>query len=1179
MTSAIPAIPAQPKRAKRTKTNLATVSLPKCKYELLDEATRERKEEMAQKAAVEEAKKSYPDTNTKPDIFLSSSFLSDDKIIIVNYPKNKKEKREKRDKDINDAYNALNGTKNDNSTQDMPQGAIDALEKLLGKVPDQQKTRGSNYGRLAQDFTFPSKQQSTAGKSKETNEEETAASSSKSYEDEREADLEDLDKKERARRRKSNLNALAPSFTPSFASSGSSTDQNKSVDSDSRIEVEDRKKKNKKEKAVIDVNGDIESPTYQRKPKKSSQQILPSELSAIDTTTGSYGSYVTNSFEPAFFMPAAPPTPFPVQFVENSPPNWEEFQKNLSTEVVSRVEMQVQKHIEKLVSEVRTTLVETRPEYTNSSSSVSDKGKDDTVRLFEETERKNEENRFNKMQEELLQELQNYQHDILSSHEELMLRHEEVQTRHFQLQAEVQSTSVVQRRHVELQNMLQKELSQLDELKTRLQEMQSEHRKMQDRQQQLHDEMTDSQTLRRRLGEFDGEIAQLRFKNNQLTEENTLLRNEIAKLSEESKVKERKQDTFILELQNRERQLQSENIILKNKFSNNESELNLVRNKNKQVELSLEEQIQKFRTLQNENQKLFEENTATKNSHQSNISELKSKLRQAENELAESRRKYEFDINTWKSNEENLRAELQDTARQLDDVRDYHSLKKVQEKLESERNELLRINRELQTQPRNLENETIQTIQNELAAHRTCKKSLENRVSELSKVRQELEKEVAELVELRPRIKELEKQASDLERSCLKMKELETHSVELDHYRRRTHELETEIKNLRQHGRDSENHANQIENLQQMCHDLEEKFDNTNSEVIQLRHNNSELKKEASAKAEEVKLRTSELNQARGINQSLQNRTIEIVNELSDLRMRLREIEAEKNRLQMNAASTSTISYNSPMHTPRITNSDNILDERRISRDQMLYSNPSIPNNLSNFESSNYNRIKPQNTPNTYSQQTFSPLNNNMSSQSLQSSQPMQIMTSGINLQHSQASQYSPNHFSSTNHLQYNQPPQEVQSVVPLQQFSHIPPVVQLPHSHHLLHSAQQQKMTQQMQTHSQLPPLVTMQSYSTNVSALPSPTTSQQGSQSHPTQQKNGKAHSRNSSNNLGNNHPKQSKQKSNRKKQKNASGSQHKGVNDTVANNANNANNPQTNATDSNALRNPWNKSELNN
>jgi len=31
--------------------------------------------------------------------------LQDDKIIIVNYPKNKKEK------DINDAFNALNGTR------------------------------------------------------------------------------------------------------------------------------------------------------------------------------------------------------------------------------------------------------------------------------------------------------------------------------------------------------------------------------------------------------------------------------------------------------------------------------------------------------------------------------------------------------------------------------------------------------------------------------------------------------------------------------------------------------------------------------------------------------------------------------------------------------------------------------------------------------------------------------------------------------------------------------------------------------------------------------------------------------------------------------------------------------------------------------------------------------------
>ncbi|CAI2167725.1 2739_t:CDS:2 [Funneliformis geosporum] len=1116
-TSATPVTPALPKKAKRTRTNMATVTLPKCEsaYKLLDEATRERQEEMAEKSVTEEAKKRFPDTNSKPDIFQSSSFLMDmdDKIIIVNYPKNKKEKREKREKDIKDTLNALHGTKNDNSTQDMPQGAIEALEKLLGKVPDQQKTRGSNYGRLAQDFTFPAKQQSTAGRSKGTKEEESAASSSKTNENARETGLEELDKKERARRRKSNLNALAPSFKPTFASSGSSTDQNRS-DSDSKTEVDDRKKKNKKEKAVLDVNGDTELP-YQRKPRKSSQQILPSELSALDTTTGSYGSFVSTSFDQAFFVPAAPPPPFPVQYVENSPPNWEEFQKNLSSEVVSRVEMEVQKHIVKLVSEVRTTLAETKPECTTSSSSASDKRKDDTIRRLEETERKNEEIRFNKMQEQFLQELQDYQQDIRSSHEEFLLRHEEVQTRHLQLQAElkqtkdeVQSTSNVQRRHVELQNMLQKELSQLDELKTRLQEMQNEHRKMQDRQQQLHDEMTDSQALRHRLSEFDAEVAQLRFKNNKLIEENTLLANEFAKRSEEYKMKERKQDTMILELQ---------------------SELNLVRNKNNQVELSLEGQMQKFRLLQNENQKLFEENTTTKNSHQSNISELKSKLQQVE------------------SREESLRTSY----RQLEEeASHYNSLKEFQEKIENEKTELLRKN------PRKLENETIQTIQKELAVHRTSKKTLENRVNELNKVRQELEEEVVELAELRPRIKELEKQASDLERTCLKMKELETHSVELDRYRRRAHELETELKSLRQRVRESENHSTQIESLQKMCQDLEVKFDNKSSEVSQLRHDNSELTKEANTKAEEVVQRTLDLKQILERNQSLQNKNSEITNELAELRM----------RLQMNVASTSTVSY-SPIHTPRVMNND-IIDDHRMSRDILVYNSPSFPNN--SFEHSNYNRIKSPNTPNIYSQQTYSQIPN-MSSQSSQSSQPSQIMASGINFQHP-THQY-PIHYSSTNHLQCNQPPQDVQSV-PLHQIPPMQPVVQLPHTNHQLQSAQassqmQQQMPQQMHTHPNLPPLMTFHSQSTNVSAQPSPTTSL-GFLSHPTQQKNGKAHNRSGSNNLGSN-PKQTKQK--KKKQHS---NQHKGVNDNVAINANNS---QTNDPDSNASKNPWNKSELNN
>jgi hypothetical protein len=125
----------------------------------------------------------------------------------------------------------------------MPQAAIEALQRMFGKAPEQ-KSRGSNYGKLAQDFTFPPRPQSSAGKSKE----ESAASSSKSSEDSQEVDIDEFEKKERARRRKSNLNALAPEFTPSFAPGSSSTDANKSVDSDLRMETEDRKKKNKKEK-------------------------------------------------------------------------------------------------------------------------------------------------------------------------------------------------------------------------------------------------------------------------------------------------------------------------------------------------------------------------------------------------------------------------------------------------------------------------------------------------------------------------------------------------------------------------------------------------------------------------------------------------------------------------------------------------------------------------------------------------------------------------------------------------------------------------------------------------------------------------------------------------------------------------------------------------------------------
>jgi len=51
------------------------------------------------------AQQCQPDVNTRPDIFQTSSFLADDKIVHVRYPPRNKTKNEARD----EAYNALNG--------------------------------------------------------------------------------------------------------------------------------------------------------------------------------------------------------------------------------------------------------------------------------------------------------------------------------------------------------------------------------------------------------------------------------------------------------------------------------------------------------------------------------------------------------------------------------------------------------------------------------------------------------------------------------------------------------------------------------------------------------------------------------------------------------------------------------------------------------------------------------------------------------------------------------------------------------------------------------------------------------------------------------------------------------------------------------------------------------------
>ncbi|CAG8467316.1 7724_t:CDS:2 [Acaulospora colombiana] len=236
------------KSSKKSKAG-PTVRLPK--PSVFTEGLRERCETTVLKTTDEEVNVKTPETSTKPDIFQTPPFLHDDKIIVVRCPPLSK-KQEEKDKDahISDALDALNGTRREalvtpetNRSSNIPITAIEALEKLFGKVPDQ-KIRGSNYGRLAQDFTFPPKNQSANGSS---NAGSSVASSSKNGSESKE-DPEEIEKK---RRRKSNLNALAKEFTPSsIPGSASTTESDKPTDVLESKEDESKKKRNARKEKV-----------------------------------------------------------------------------------------------------------------------------------------------------------------------------------------------------------------------------------------------------------------------------------------------------------------------------------------------------------------------------------------------------------------------------------------------------------------------------------------------------------------------------------------------------------------------------------------------------------------------------------------------------------------------------------------------------------------------------------------------------------------------------------------------------------------------------------------------------------------------------------------------------------------------------------------------------------------
>ncbi|CAG8583517.1 3104_t:CDS:2, partial [Cetraspora pellucida] len=1096
MTSPTPTVQ---KKSKKSKTTDPTVKLPKAKFNVPDEETGEKQGEIAAKPANEEASQKDPVIDTKPDIFQTTP--QDDDIIIVNYP-NINAKREK-DSHIHDTLDALNGTRREgNAPLEMPPAAIEALERMLGKVPDPNKPRGSNVGKLDQGFTFPPRTKSSPNNSSNHSNNATA-STSKISGGNKEIDQDDLDKKERDRRRKSNLNPFAQPFT---FSAGTSVDANKSIDASEQKHDDDRKKKNtKKEKLNHEMNGDTDS-SYPKRKRRPSQPLITSEAARqIDAPYG----FAPNGYEPNAYYMHGPHTPYLPNHVEGATmPNWEEFQTKMAVEVVSRIESQFQKGVVTLTSEIKNILVE----HISEDYGVSGKKNDEGTTL-------------RKLQDQIFQELRNNHQEIRTTYDQLMHKYEEMQNRHLDQVSSLQTVqdgdiqNSITQRHAELQTMHH---NLKTELKTGLKEIHNEYLNMLDRQQQLNNDIKNSQVLQSRLAELESELNQLRIKNTHLTSENSRLFEE----NHNAKMKERQYDEGKRQQETLISELETEISNHKDKASRAGKELELIRSTVRSLEAqktgleshngSLENKIRnlevQIRNLQNDHNSIFEENQAlqqqqdkwrkTEKSLQSDINELSLKLLKAESEYNESKRKIIEDQNSFKTKEDNLREQLKEANQQVIEARsDQRRLKELENEMKT-----LKSSESAQLKSKNME---IDGLNKQLA-------QLRQRVSDLEKNRTELQqssqKEIAalrasnqgaesQLLELREKHKTLEEEASntrkyskELENKVLKIKEYETRIIEYE-------DQSAELKNFRE----------EFENLKQKIKGMND-IEAQNLEKIE------ELSR--------LRIRVQELENAEKDLEYIRGENIDLTKRLEALETEKKK-QLENNHSQKNASTTSnTYSYGG--REPKMNGFVTEFEDRMISRDhQPLYNNQLNGNS----EQIHYNSgMKP---PTEYnSQQTFSQ-SPAIGGINLTQTQSMPHMMNGTAQQPSQHQTYipptpnsapplPPQHIQPTYHLSHNGPPPSqppLQAFVPLSQLHSSQSSVPIHSNTPALSQKVQQKQDHLQQQQSPLPQLV--------------PSQQAQSNQGQSTVKQETKSHSRQSSrsNNVGGSGKKQRSQNAKKK------------------------------------------------
>nr|CAG8523827.1 14789_t:CDS:2 [Entrophospora candida] len=824
---------------------------------LLDEATRKEKKELMNQQAKEEAERNLPEIATKVDIFETPLFLNDDKGIIVNYPLLKDAQKKEKEDHINNTLDLLSGKR---KTQEVTKTAIEMLQRMFGNAPEQPRTNGSNL------------------------------------------DSDELERKERARRRKSNLNVFASEFTPSFFAGGNNDNNSKTADSDMMNG---------------DVNGDHES-LHSRRRRRSMTYIPPELPQAIDPSSPFSPTPYPNMFHPH------PPAPFSIAHIP--PPHMQPppppqaaaaaFIDPLSTlnleQIVNRIEDGLQKRIEGLMTQISAESIKAEEINQDSNSDkllashmMKDRQKELEKQVNDLTIKNRElQNSIEELKsQESIQlknnsrELENANHD----NNQLRKRNQDLEKKFNDFQssknAETESTNKELSALRAENSRLETQLKEIQHKNKNFEEQIAESSKLRPQIKELEKQIGDLEKICKHVNELESQVVEV----DHLHKRNKELEKQVAEVKvlrqrsrdfENQKIDLQNAKKQIYELENQKIELQNaKNQIydLEARYENQKSEIHKLHQKNHDIQqkyISKSKEFDQFNVQVEGLKKDLAVAEGLINDYQSNKVELsqarteiiglKSRMRESEEEknraIAEKSKDLENQVAEVKilrqrlKDFENLKDELQNAKKQ---VRENETVS------ENQKSEINRLHQDNLSNSKELAKLHLQLDEQ--------KKNYQNNAMELSQAR-------AEIIGLKSRMREFEEEKNRA--ITEKSKDLENQVAE--------------VKVLRQRLRDFEILKDELQNAKKQVRENETLSENQKSEINRLHMKNQDSQQESISKSEEIRqllVRIEDLNRdlnsAREQIKDNQKNAVELLQartEINELKSQMRETE-EKNRL------------------------------------------------------------------------------------------------------------------------------------------------------------------------------------------------------------------------------------------------------------------------------------------